>query len=129
MSIKSNFQIFKKDISENEIWNLLKIANIDDHVRSLPNRLDELVGSRGLKLSGGQRQRICFARSLVNNPKILILDEATNSLDEESEKIIYKSLFKLKNSITIFVISHKNDTIMKYDDTYLIHDTKIEKIN
>ena len=67
----------------------LKIANIDDHVRSLPRKLDELVGSRGLKLSGGQRQRICFARSLVNNPKILILDEATNSLDEESEKIIY----------------------------------------
>jgi ABC-type multidrug transport system fused ATPase/permease subunit len=94
---------------------LLGIVQMDRFVLSLDSGLDSNVGERGSKLSGGQRQRIGIARALITNPKILILDEATSSLDAETERAIAESLSVLRGSITIVEIAHRIQSIKKAD--------------
>jgi ABC-type multidrug transport system fused ATPase/permease subunit len=101
-------------------WEVLALARLDDFIRSLPDGLDTQVGDRGTRLSGGQRQRLGIARSLVTRPKLLILDEATSSLDGLTESEISESLRKLKGDVTLIVIAHRLSTVVDADRIYFL---------
>jgi subfamily B ATP-binding cassette protein MsbA len=107
------------------IENAAKKANILDFINSLPDGFNTKVGDRGVLLSGGQKQRIFIARELFRQPKILILDEATSSLDSESEKSIQESIESLKGEITVVIIAHRLSTIKNVDKIYLLENGKI----
>lgn len=114
-SIKENIAYGKPDATEEEIFLAAKQANAIDFINSFPERFDTLVGERGIKLSGGQRQRIAIARALLKNPSILILDEATSSLDSESEKLVQEALETLMLGRTSIIIAHRLATIRSAD--------------
>ena len=109
-----------------KVWRALEIAQLNAFVQSLPNGLDSIVGEKGTKLSGGQRQRIGIARAIFTNPKILIMDEATSSLDSETEHALNLSIQSLKGSVTLFVIAHRLATIRNADVIHYIDNGKIE---
>jgi subfamily B ATP-binding cassette protein MsbA len=96
---------------EEEIWEALRAANAEDFIRDLPDGIDTLLGDRGVRLSGGQRQRVGIARAILRDPPLLILDEATSSLDTESEQLIQAALDRLLTGRTVFVIAHRLSTI------------------
>ena len=98
---------------------------MDEYVHKLPNGLDTVIGERGMKLSGGQRQRICIARALYKNPPILILDEATSSLDSESEKKVQNAIEKVMEKRTSIIIAHRLSTIKNCDKIVIIDNGKI----
>lgn len=114
-TIKENITFGNKKIKEEEIWKVLENINAKEFVLNLPQKLEHIVGERGSLLSGGQRQRISLARSILNKPQILILDEITASLDEYNEIKIFDYLSKLKSKMTIICISHKK-SLEKYAD-------------
>ena len=101
----------KKKISNKNVYEISKQLKIHDLIRSLPNGYESNVGDFGNSLSGGERQRIVIARTLVNNPKILILDEATSQLDSKSQKIVLSLIKKLKKSTTIIMVTHREETL------------------
>tara|TARA_B100001989_G_scaffold58546_2_gene38951 strand:- start:45 stop:1874 length:1830 start_codon:yes stop_codon:yes gene_type:complete len=109
----------------NKIKEAAKLAFIDQFIESLPSGYNTLVGDRGIRLSGGQRQRLFIARELFRSPSLLILDEATSSLDVESERKIQKSINFLKGSITLIIITHRLSTIKNVDNIFLIDKGKI----
>jgi ABC-type bacteriocin/lantibiotic exporter with double-glycine peptidase domain len=100
------------------------LAGLEIFIEKLPNKIYSIVGDRGLKISGGQKQRIGLARALYSDPKILILDEATNALDYKNEKIILDNIYNLKKKLTIIIISHKLNNLRKCDRIYLIKNKK-----
>ena len=100
-------------------------ANIIDFIDSLPEGLETKIGDRGVLLSGGQKQRIFIARELYRNPSVLILDEATSSLDSESENKIQQSINELQGRTTLIIIAHRLSTIRNVDKIYLIDEGKI----
>ena len=110
-TIRTNIIYGRKGITDEKIWEVLKQVNLYDFVKKLDNKLDYLVGHKGSKLSGGQKQRICIARALVNDPKILILDEATASLDKINENQIIELIESLRDKVTIIFITHKPDNL------------------
>ena len=95
--------------------NSAKLAQIDSFIESLPRKYNERVGERGIRLSGGQRQRMGIARALYRDTKVIMLDEPTNALDSETEKLVMDSITKLSKDITLIMISH-SDTSLKYFD-------------
>ena len=123
-SIRENLLMaYPKDaLSSNSLRDILRLVELEDFVSTLDGGLDANVGERGSKLSGGQRQRIGIARALVTSPKILILDEATNSLDAETERLIAESLSKLRGTTTIIEIAHRIQAIRNAD--IIVHLTK-----
>ena len=106
----------------------LKIAKLYDFVQTLPKKENTLVGNSGSFLSGGQRQRIVIARAVLLRPQILILDEATNALDPETEREIIEDILDLKRKICIIMISHKTSNFKKCDNIYKIDNKKITRI-
>ena len=131
-TLRNNLDWFsnKKNTNE-EIYRVLKLTGSYNFVNNLPNKLDTIIGDKGLKLSGGQRQRLSFARALLRKPKILILDEATSSLDAISDKVINNTIKKIsmKEDITILIISHKTSSMSIIDRLILIDDKKIKVLN
>ena len=119
-SIKENIAYGKPQATFNEIEEAARKANAIEFIEKFPEKFDTLVGERGIKLSGGQRQRIAIARAVLKDPSILILDEATSSLDSESERIVQEALDKLMVGRTSFVIAHRLSTIRKADKIIVI---------
>lgn len=124
-TIKENIMFPKPNASEEELNEAVKAAYIYEFTDRFEDGLDTLIGERGVKLSGGQRQRIAIARAILANPKVLILDEATSNLDNESEALIQKSLAKLMEGRTTIVIAHRLSTIRKADQILVIEEGKI----
>lgn len=124
-TIRENISYGKPGASENEIIEAAHLSNSWEFINSFPEGLDTIVGDRGVKLSGGQRQRIAIARALLKNPKILILDEATSSLDAESERLVQEALDKLMLNRTSIIIAHRLATIKDVDWIYVIENGKI----
>lgn len=109
-----------ENYSDEELWQVLDLAFARKFVENMPNQLNTQVGERGVKISGGQRQRIAIARAFLRNPKILMLDEATASLDSESESMVQKALDSLMKGRTTLVIAHRLSTIVDADKIYFI---------
>lgn len=114
-TIRENIRYGKLEATQQEIEAAAQAANAHDFILDTPEGYDTLVGERGIKLSGGQRQRIAIARAILKNPRILILDEATSSLDSESEHLVQEALDRLMQSRTTFVIAHRLSTVMNAD--------------
>jgi len=119
-TILENIRFSNPEANLDEIKEVCKIANADEFIEKFPNGYDTIVGERGVKLSGGQRQRIAIARALLANPRILILDEATSSLDSESEALIQEGLRRLRQGRTTFVIAHRLSTIRSADQILVV---------
>ncbi len=119
-TIKENIAYGKPDASDEEIIEASKKAHADEFVSRFPEAYETIVGERGIKLSGGQRQRIAIARAILKDPAILILDEATSSLDSESEQLVQEALENLMKNRTSFVIAHRLSTIRNADKIILI---------
>ena len=116
---------FGMEASMEQVIEAAKVANAHDFIQALPQGYETNIGDRGGKLSGGQRQRLSIARAVLKNPPILILDEATSSLDTESEKLVQDALFRLMENRTTFVIAHRLSTIQHADEIIVIDEGKI----
>lgn len=124
-TIRENILFPRPDAGEDKLLDAVKAAYVDEFTNRFDKGLDTLIGERGVKLSGGQRQRIAIARAILADPKILVLDEATSSLDTESEALIQKSLGELTKGRTTFVIAHRLSTIRKADQILVIENGNI----
>lgn len=124
-SIKDNIRYGKMDATFEEIKEASKLIGIDEFIESLPNGYDTVVGEGGNRLSVGQKQLISFARAIISNPKILVLDEATSSIDTKTEEIVQKAINKLLVGRTSFIIAHRLSTIQNADRILVINDGKI----
>lgn len=119
-TVRENLLLAKRDATEEEIWQALDAAHAAPFVRQLPQLLDTNVGERGVKLSGGEKQRLSIARALLKNAPILLLDEATASVDSETERLIQDALDRLMENRTAFVIAHRLSTIRNADRIYVL---------
>ena len=127
-TIENNI-IFGRRIKDKKrlIKNALKFSQLDKFVKSLPNGIKTFVGNNGVRLSGGQKQRIVIARALLLKPSIVVFDEATSSLDSETENELMKEILKLNKITTVLIISHKSEIIKKCNIRYLVKNKKIKK--
>lgn len=116
------FGVPDEEIDDEKVWRALKEAQLDEHVRSLPEGLDTQIGQHGIRFSGGQRQRIGIARALFEDPEVLVLDEATSALDNETEAAIMESVNRLHGRKTLIIIAHRLETIEKCDIVYRVQD-------
>lgn len=121
-SIRENILYGKQDATEQEIAEAARKANAWEFIEAFPEKMETVVGDRGVKLSGGQRQRIAIARAILKDPAILILDEATSSLDAQSERLVQDALEKLMENRTTVIIAHRLSTIRKADRILVIKD-------
>ena len=124
-TIAENIRYGKPDASEKEIITAAKAANAHDFVVGFPDGYDTMVGERGQSLSGGERQRISIARAILHNPRILILDEATSSVDSETEKQIQQALDRLVEGRTTFAIAHRLSTLTAADRLVVLEKGKV----
>ena len=124
-SIRENVAFSRPDATEEQILRACRIARVDEFAESFADSYDTVVGERGVKLSGGQRQRISIARAILAEPRILILDEATSSLDSESEQMIQEGLSYLMRGRTTFVIAHRLSTIRRADQILVVEQGRI----
>ena len=121
-TIRDNITYGIENVSEEQLQEVVKAANLTDLIESLPKGLDTMVGEHGGKLSGGQRQRISIARALIRNPQVIVLDEATSALDSISEKLIQEALNNLTKGRTTFIVAHRLSTIRDADKIAVIAD-------
>ena len=124
-TIKQNILFSKPEANNEELLEAIEAANVHEFTDRFEHGIETVIGERGVKLSGGQRQRITIARAIIANPRILILDEATSNLDNESESLIQESLKKLMNGRTTFVIAHRLSTIRQADQILVIENGEI----
>jgi len=126
-SIYHNIVYARPDATEDEVFTAAKMANIHDFISELPQGYDTVVGERGLKLSGGEKQRVAIARVILKNPRILIFDEATSSLDSQSEQVILKSLSTVAQQRTTLVIAHRLSTIADADSIIVLEKGRVKE--
>ncbi|WP_434479104.1 ABC transporter ATP-binding protein [Gemmatimonas sp.] len=124
-TVKENIAFTKPGATDDEVMHVAKIANAHEFIEGFPQGYDTIVGERGVKLSGGQRQRVAIARAILANPRVLILDEATSSLDSESEHLIQEGLRRLRAGRTTFVIAHRLSTITSADQILVLEHGEI----
>lgn len=124
-SIRENILYGKPGASDTEVWQVAQLADLDAFIRELPKQLDTQVGERGVKLSGGQKQRLSIARALLKDAPVIILDEATASLDNESEKAIQHALNNLLQARTSLVIAHRLSTIHDADQIIVLENGRV----
>jgi ATP-binding cassette subfamily C protein len=126
-TIRSNvaFGLPEEQISDEQVWDALEIAQLKDLVLQLPRGMHTFVGERGVRLSGGQRQRIGIARALYHNPEVLVMDEATAALDNETERAFVQAIEALREKKTIIIIAHRLSTVRNCDQLYLLKDGKV----
>ena len=124
-TIRENVAFARPDATEEEILDACRIARVDEFAESFENKYDTVVGERGVKLSGGQKQRVSIARAILADPRILILDEATSSLDSESEALIQEGLRYLMRGRTTFVIAHRLSTIRRAEQILVVEAGRI----
>ena len=127
LSIRENLQLIAPEASEEDFISALKAACLYDFVDSLPQKIDTVIGERGVKLSGGQKQRLAIARLILHDPQIIILDEATSALDSIVESEILDNLSNIFSDRTMIVISHKPLVNFKKDESYLVENKRIIK--
>lgn len=125
LTIRENMQLVRSDVTDEEIYEALKLANAYNFVYELPLKLDSFLGEGGTRLSGGQKQRICIARALLKDSKVIIFDEATSALDNISQELVMESVESLKQDRTIITIAHRLSTIQDCDIIYFIDHGKI----
>jgi ATP-binding cassette, subfamily B, bacterial MsbA len=127
-TIADNLRVGKPAATDDELQAACIAAHADEFIRTFPDGYDTIIGERGVKLSGGQRQRVAIARALLNDPRILILDEATSSLDSESEVVVQEALDVLMKGRTTFVIAHRLSTIRNADKLVVLHNGRIQQV-
>ena len=126
-SILYNIRYAKSDATDQEVKEAARLADIHDFIESLPEGYATVVGERGLKLSGGEKQRVAIARVLLKNPAILVFDEATSSLDSQSEKNILSALYKISRNKTTLVIAHRLSTIVDADNILVLDNGEVKE--
>ena len=122
------FGVKPEEVDDNKVWEVLREAALSDFVKELPRSLDTQLGERGMRLSGGQRQRIGIARALYTDPDILVFDEATSSLDNETEKAVMESVDTLHGMKTLIIVAHRLTTIENCDEVYRVEDGRIVRV-
>lgn len=128
-SIRENiaFGIAVTDINDDDVWRALEQSQMADFVRTLPGGIDTIVGERGIRLSGGQRQRVGIARALYCDPSIVVFDEATSSLDDDTEAAVMDAITRLKGQMTMIIIAHRLSTITHCDIVYRVDEQKVTR--
>ena len=124
-TIKNNIKYANEDASDEEIKKVAILSNSDDFIQKLPNKYETLIGENGVRLSGGEKQRISIARAMIKKSSIILLDEATSSLDSETENKIQEALQTLTKGKTTIVIAHRLSTILNANNIYLIDNGKV----
>ncbi|HNV62590.1 MAG TPA: ATP-binding cassette domain-containing protein, partial [Candidatus Cloacimonas acidaminovorans] len=125
-SIKENIAYgSQEEVSDEQIIKAAQIANAEEFINEMPNKYDEVLGSKGSDLSGGQKQRLCIARAIVGDPPILIFDEATSALDTDSEQKVQMAIDKATQNRTVILIAHRLSTILKADKIVVLEKGKI----
>lgn len=128
-TIRNNvaFGIDREKIDDARVWEVLEMAQISEFVQRLPEKLDTIVGERGIRFSGGQCQRIAIARALYAEPEVIVLDEATSALDTDTEKDVMKAIDLLRGKKTLIIVAHRLSTIQNCDTVYEVGEKKIRK--
>ena len=124
-TIRNNIAYANPEATHNDIENACKFAAADEFIDKLPNKFDSLVGENGVKLSGGQKQRISIARAIIKNSPIILLDEATSSLDAESERVVQNAINNLIKGRTTIVIAHRLSTIHNANKIFVLKNGKV----
>jgi ABC-type multidrug transport system fused ATPase/permease subunit len=119
------FGLADDQINEHSVWSAIRAAQLEEFINSLPQGLDTMVGERGVRLSGGQLQRIGIARALYHDPAVLVLDEATSSLDTQTERGVMDAVRKLHGEKTIIIVAHRMSTVEDCDQLFRLEDGRI----
>ena len=125
MSIRENLRLVKQDLTDEEMKQACKMACLDDYIEQLPQKYDTIVGEGGVTLSGGQKQRLAIARAFVQKTEIILLDEATSSLDNETQLKIQQAIDNLQKEYTILIIAHRLSTVRNADRILMLSEGKI----
>ena len=124
-TIKNNIKYANENASDEQIYEVAKLSFCDEFIDNLPNKFETLIGENGVRLSGGEKQRISIARAMIKRSSIILLDEATSSLDTETESKIQEALSILTKNKTTIVIAHRLSTILKSNNIYVINSGKV----
>ena len=124
-TIKNNIKYAKENATDEEVYEVAKLSFCEEFIRNLPNKFDTLIGENGVRLSGGEKQRLSIARAMMKKSSIILLDEATSSLDTETESKIQEALKILTKNKTTIVIAHRLSTILNSNNIYVIDEGKV----